>query len=337
MMRKVALLLLAALLLTACSGSQSAEPRAAAPDRSKPARKVSLILDWYPNAVHAFVLAAEQQGFFKAEGLEVEVKMPAENPTDGIKLVGAGKDTFAFYYQPDLLLARSEGIPVVSTAAIVRRPLNGIMVPADSGIRSPKDLEGKQVGFPGIPLNESIVTTMVATAGGDPKKVKMVDVGWDLMPALATRKVEAISGAFLNHEKPLLEKQGMKITYFAPGDYGVPPYYELILITGEATAQKEPAVIESFWKALSRGHEWVKANKEAALKLLLEKESKDFPLDPEIEKASLDLLLPMMEESGVRFGVQKQPDWEKVTAWMKAAGRINDSVKADAAFVQVIK
>lgn len=78
--------MLTVFLLTACnSGSGSSGPK-----------KVSLVLDWYPNAVHSFVLAAEQQGFFKAEGLEVEIKMPAENPTDGIKLVGAGKETFAF-------------------------------------------------------------------------------------------------------------------------------------------------------------------------------------------------------------------------------------------------
>lgn len=341
MLRKVAIGLLSTFLLTACSATAPQTPAPTAGPVGNTAvtapKKVSLILDWYPNAVHSFVLAAQEQGYFKAEGLEVQIKMPAENPTDGIKLVGAGQDTFAFYYQPDLLLARNEGIPVVSAAAIVRRPLNGIMVAADSGIKSPKDLEGKQVGFPGIPLNESIVSTMVKTAGGDPAKVQMVDVGWDLIPALATKRVTGISGAYVNHEKPLLEKQGTKITYFAPGDFGVPPYYELILVTGEDTARKDPALIESFWKALTKGHEWVKGNQDTALKLLLEKQNSSFPLDADVEKASLEMLLPWMEEAGVKFGVQKPADWEKVVAWMKAEGRLKEHVKAEDSFVQVIK
>ncbi|MFZ5824614.1 MAG: ABC transporter substrate-binding protein [Bacillota bacterium] len=332
MLRKLSLLLIAALLLTACSPASAPSTGGA-----KAPKKVSLVLDWYPNAVHSFVLAAEQQGFFTAEGLQVEIKMPAENPTDGIKLVGAGKETFAFYYQPDVLLARGEQIPIVSVAAIVRRPLNGIMVPADSPIKSPKDLEGKAVGYPGIPLNVNMVKTMVKAAGGDPSKVTMQDVSWDLIPAIATKKVPAIAGAYVNHEKPLFEKQGIPMTYFAPSDYGVPSYYELVLITGEETVKNDRATVEAFWRALTRGHEWVKANQAEALKLLLAKQNKAFPLEADVEKASLEMLLPWMDEAGVTFGAQRAEDWEKVARWMVDEGVLKPAVKAADGFVPVVK
>lgn len=331
-----------ALSLTACSSAPAPATTTPAPapangGESKPLKPVSLVLDWYPNAVHSFVLAAEQQGYFKAEGLDLTIKMPAENPTDGIKLVGAGKETFALYYQPDVLLARAEGIPIVSAAAIVRRPLNGIMVPESSGIKSPKELEGKKVGYPGIPLNIPMVNTMVKAAGGDPAKVTMLDVSWDLIPAIATKKAEAVAGAFVNHEKPIFEKEGIKMTYFAPADFGVPNYYELVLITGEQTAKQDPATLQALWRALTRGHEWVKANQADALKLLLAKQNQSFPLKADVEEASLKMLLPWMEDSGVAFGVQKAEDWERVAAWMVAQGVLKASVKPADAFVTIIK
>lgn len=329
MLRKFSLLILAMILLAACSPSGGSG--------SGNLKQVSLVLDWYPNAVHTFILAAEQEGYFEAEGLKVDIKMPAENPTDGIKLVGAGKETFALYYQPDILLARGEGIPIVAVAAIVRRPLNGIMVPESSDIHRPRDLEGKRIGYPGIPLNVNLVNTMVAADGGDPTKVTMTDVSWDLIPAIATRQVEAVAGAYVNHEKPIFANQGIPVRYFAPADFGVPNYYELMLIAGEETAAQQQPMIEAFWRALTQGHEWVKANQADALALLVDQQNQLFPLDPDVEEASLTMLLPWMEDPGVPFGAQKQADWEEVAAWMVAQGVLSPDVKAEAAFVPVVK
>ncbi|HEY3367944.1 MAG TPA: ABC transporter substrate-binding protein [Symbiobacteriaceae bacterium] len=343
LMRKLSLLLLAVALLTACSKPAAPAPAASATPAPAPApaptalKPVSLVLDWYPNAAHAFILAAQEQGFFKAEGLTVDLKMPAENPTDGIKLVGAGKETFALYYQPDVLLARGEGIPIVSVAAIVRHPLNGIMVPTASGIKSPKDLVGKQVGYPGIPLNESMVKTMVTTNGGDPAKVTLTDVSFDLIPAIATKQVPAIAGGFLNHEKLVLEKQGIPMTYFAPTDFGVPNYYELVLIAGEQTVKQDRATVDAFWRALAKGQDWVKKNPDAAVKLLVAKQSKDFPLEADVETQSLQILLKLMEDPGVPFGAQSQQDWTKVAAWMAAQGALKATINPADAFVSITK
>lgn len=332
MMRRLPALLLAVLLLAAC-GTPPSKPEGA----DQPLKQVSLVLDWYPNAVHSFVLAAQEQGYFKEAGLDVTIKMPAENPTDGIKLVGAGKETFAFYYQPDVLLARAEQIPIVSVAAVVRHPLNGIIVPQDGSIKSPKDLEGQAVGYPGIPLNLPMVQTMVKTAGGDPATVKMTDISWDLVPALSAKKVPAIAGGFLNHERLVLERDGMKTTFFSPADWGVPNYYELVLIAGEQTVQKDRATVEAFWQALAKGQAWVKNHQEEAVKLLLAHQEKSFPLEADIEAKSLQLLLERMEDPGVAFGAQKAEDWEKVAEWMVEQGVLSPAVKPADAFVPLVK
>lgn len=61
-------------------------------------------------------------------------------------------------------------------------------------MKSPRDLEGKKIGYPSLPLDEAVVNTMVKSDGGDPSKLNYVDVGWDLIPAMTTEKVDAIIG-----------------------------------------------------------------------------------------------------------------------------------------------
>lgn len=342
MFRKLALVLASVFLLTACSSG--AAPKAGAGSGAAPApftpapkepKKVSLMLDWYPNAVHAFIYAALEQGYFQAEGLAVGVQMPADDTTEGIKLVGAGKETFALYYQADTLLARAEGVPVVSVAAVVRHPLNGMMVRTGEGINSPKDLEGKRIGYAGTPQGEAMINTMVRAAGGDPAKVKTVNVGFDLIPALATKKVDALNGAYINHEQLLLEKQGVPITYFNPATYGVPDYYELVLIAGEQTVRNDPEMVKAFWRALAKGQAWVEQNPDAALKLLLSKQDKNFPLDPDVEVKSLHILLPLMTDKGVPFGLQTAENWQATADWLASVGMLKPGVKVADAFVNV--
>ncbi|MHB9144791.1 MAG: ABC transporter substrate-binding protein [Symbiobacteriia bacterium] len=340
MLRKFALVLTAAILLTGCgSGALPKAGAGAGPASSAtpvPLKKVSLMLDWYPNAVHSFIYAAAQQGYFKAEGLEVDVKMPADDPTEGLKLVGAGKETFAIYYQADTLLARAEGVPVVSVGAIVRHPLNGIMVPTGAGINSPRDLEGKRLGYAGTPEGEAMVKTMVKAAGGNPDKVKLTNVGFDLIPAMATKKVDALNGAYINHEQLLLEKQGMPITYFSPAKYGVSDYYELVMLTGEQTVKSDPELVKAFWRALRKGQAWVEQHPDAALKLVLSQQDKSFPLDQDVETKSLQILLPLMTDKGVPFGMQTAENWQATADWLVSVGMLKPGgVKVSDAFVNV--
>lgn len=325
-MRLVSLALCLLLLATACAPASSG------------LKEVSLVLDWYPNAVHAFVYAAEDEGFFKAEGLKVNIKMPAENPTDGLKLVAAGKETFAFYYQPDVLIARANAnIPVVSVAAVVRHPLNHPMAPKVKGIASPKDFEGKTVGYATTEFNVALITTMVRAAGGDPAKVKLHDVGFDLIPAIATQKVDGLVGAYVNHEEPVFEKRGIPMVSFDPVKFGVPDYYEMVLIAGEETVKKDRKTVEAFWRALAKGHEKVKQDPAAALKRLLERQSKEFPLEADVEEKSLAFLLPRMDDGGkVKFGLQEKANWDRLAAWMVENKLLRAAPKVEEAFVNVV-
>jgi len=313
-MKKIALFLLITFILLSLPGCSAKQ-------------EVTVMLDWYPNAVHSFLYAALEKGYFQEQGLDVKLQMPAET-NDPLKLVAAGKTTFAISYQPQLVMARAKEIPVISIASIVNHPLNTIMVPADSAIKTPEDFEGKTIGY-SLPVYEAIVKTAVENSGGDINKVNLIDIGWDLIPALATDRVDGISGGFINHEMILLEKEGYQVKTIDPVKYGVPDYYELIMVANEETVTKKKDLVQKFWKAVEKGQVYVQENPQEALDLLLAKQNEAFPLDPEVEKKSLEILLPLMDD----FGKQDLASWQAVIDWMAEMKLIEKKPEAEKAFI----
>ncbi|WNQ12850.1 ABC transporter substrate-binding protein [Paenibacillus aurantius] len=335
-LQKAGSLLLAGVLalgLAACAKKE--EPAASGTPAGKPADKplteLTVLLDWYPNAVHSFLFAAEEQGYFKEAGLKVNLQTPADT-NDALKLLAADKADLAISYQMQVALSRAEGIPIVSVASIVRHPLNQVFASEKSGIKSAKDLAGHKVGYPSFPIDQDKVTTMVKADGGDPSKVQFIDVGYDLIPAMTTGKVDAIIGGYINHEKLLLEKEGIKLVALDPAKFGVPDYYELVLTASENGLKSKGDAIKAFWQAARKGQEYTAKNPDKALKTVLDKQNKEFELDPEIEKKSLQVLLPLMDNGKDKFGSQTEASWQSVIDWMKKNGSLKGDVKAADAF-----
>ncbi|OVE66267.1 MULTISPECIES: ABC transporter substrate-binding protein [Clostridium] len=306
-------IMLVSLVFSGCSSaSNNKEDKSA----TKELKEVNVLLDWYPNAVHSFLYAAEEQGYFKEAGLKVNLITPA-GTDDGIKLVAAGKADLAISYPKQIILARGENIPVKSVGAIVRSSLNQLMVRKDSGVKTLKDLEGKKVGYASFDIDKETVKAMVAQAGGDPSKVEFVDVGYDLMPGIETKQVDAIIGGYINHEKILLEKKGIELETFAPADFGVPNNYELAFVASDDAIKNNNDKIQAFLGAAKKGFEYTQKNPDKALDLILKAQNESFPLDEETEKKSLEILLPLMENESGKFLSQDKENWNNNIKWLK--------------------
>ncbi|WP_203247248.1 ABC transporter substrate-binding protein [Sporosarcina beigongshangi] len=298
-------------------------------------KKVSIMLDWYPNAVHSFLYVAEEKGYFEDEGIELDIQFPA-NPTDPINLAAAGKVTLGITYQPDVIIARSEqDIGVKSIGVLVRSPLNHVAFLKESGIESPKDLEGKNVGYTGIPLNEAMLQTMMNVDGADYSKVNMVDVGFELNSSLIAKKADAVIGAYINHEVPLLEYEGFPTGYIDPTDFGVPSFYELVIVTSDDTWKKEQQNIEAFWRAVGKAFIDMENDPEEALSILLKHQDEaNFPLVEEVERKSLSVLLPKMKSPSA-FGEQDEEIWKVTAEWMKATGLLEKEANLEGIYVNM--
>ncbi|MCQ6276896.1 ABC transporter substrate-binding protein [Bacillus sp. V3B] len=329
------------LLVAACGGNNTTqegnnETESNQESEETELKEVSIMLDWYPNAVHSYLYVAKEKGYFEEEGVKVDIQFPA-NPTDPLSLAAAGKITLGLYYQPDVIMARAnENLPVKSVASIVQTPLNHMVFLENSPIQSPKDLEGKKVGYPGIPLNEALLETMVTHDGGDTSKVNLIDVGFDLGTAVVSEQVDAVLGAFINHEVPVLKDKGYETRNFNPVNYGVPAYNEIVLVTSDETWAQDKEAIQSFWKAAKKGYEFMKENPEEALTILFNHQDEaNFRLDETVEKESLDILLPKMETKGVGFGSQDEENWEEVGAWLQDVGLIETAPEVNDMIVNI--
>ncbi|MBC2397823.1 ABC transporter substrate-binding protein [Clostridium tetanomorphum] len=318
--------------LTGCAGKSEDKTLT----DNKKLEEVDLVLDWYPNAIHSFIYAAMEKGYYEEEGLKVNIKFPS-NPTDPLTLPAAGKATLGIYYQPDIVMARvNEKVPVKSIGAIVHTPLNVIISLKEKNINSPKDLSGKTIGFSGNSLNTEYVKTMVKADGGDPNSVKIIDVGFELLSSMITKKVDATTGGLINHEVPVLKHEGHQINYFSPSDYGVPRYYEEVFVTSDNTLKEKKETLRKFMKASKKGYEFMKKNPDEALKILLNNQQKDsFPLTEAVEKESMNMLLPKMESKEEAFLYQDKKVWEDNIKWLQENGMLKEKVNAEDFFVNL--
>lgn len=302
--------------LVSCGQSQKEEKK-----EKKELKKMSIVLDWYPNAIHTFIYNAINKGYYKDEGIDLKILFPA-NPNDGISMPAAGKADFGIYYTKPLIKARiDEDVPVKSIGALVQTPLNVVLSLKDKGITKPKDLEGKKVGYAGMDLSTITIKEMMKNAGADPSKVQFVDVGFDLMNALTTKQVDATTDNSLNHELPMLQKEGFKLNEMYPTKYGIPNYYGMVIIAGDKTLNDKKDLVEGFLRASKKGFEYAKNHKKESIEILLKNQNKEnFPLDKEVETKSLDILLPRMETKKAKFLSQTDKVWENNIKWMKEVG-----------------
>ncbi len=319
--------LLLALLTTALLAAGCGEKKEAL--GPKEARPVSLLLDYFPNADHAGIYAAQAGGHFRDAGLKVDIRQPTD-PAAPIKQVAAGRVDFAVSYEPEVLRARDEGLRVVSVAALVREPLTSIVSLPAAGIRSPKDLAGKKVGTSGIDYQSAYLQTILLDAGVDPKTVKERNVGFNLTPALLTGKVDAVLGAFWNYEGTELRLKRRRPRIIRVDEAGVPPYDELVLVANQDALKRDGERIRAFIGALARGTKMLGRNPQEGIRGLLEA-NRD--LDPRLQRAVVKVTLPLfLPKKGRPFGFQDPRQWQEFTAWMRENKIVRKIPDASGAF-----
>ncbi len=303
----------------------------------KPLETVDVVLDWYPNALHSFIYVAMEKGYFEEEGIKVNVHFPA-NASDPLALTAAKKADIGFYFLHHLVMAKvNENIPVKAIGVVVRKPVTVVMSLKENNITRPKDLEGKLVGYSGGPLTEGTLQTMVSKDGGDPSKVEVLDIGFELLTGMITKQVDATIGGLINHEVPVMIEKGYEVNYFFPSEYGVPDYYENLLVANEELIEERKDVYIKFLKACKKGAEDVKNNPEESLDILLSKQAADqFPLSRSVEKLSTEILSSFMFIGDTPFLYQEKEVWEKNIDWLYDQKIINKKINAEEMYVNLL-
>jgi putative hydroxymethylpyrimidine transport system substrate-binding protein len=310
-MRRLAALLvvLAGLILAGC-GEKTEAVTGAAGSR----QPFTLMLDWVPNADHAGIYQALADGDFAKAGLDLHLQIPSD-PAAPLKLVAAGKVDAAISYEPELLLARNQNLPLVSVAALVQRPLTSIVSVGSKHITSPAKLRGKRVGDAGIAYQHAYLTTILAQAGVPQSSVKEINVGENLVPAMLSGRVDATLGAYWNVEAVQLAQLHKHPNVIHMEQVGVPNYDELVVVVRKNTIVNHPDRVRRFVQALGRGYEAVRRNPQTAVDNLVHASS---GLDPKLQLASVTATLPAFFPTNPAhpWGWQDPKQWGAYGQWM---------------------
>lgn len=289
--------------------------------------KVSMALDWFPWSEHVGFFIAKEKGYFANEGLDVELRVPPD-PATIIQTVASGRDDFGINTQHDVLVARDKNIPVVSIMAIYQRTVSAIMALENSGIKSPKDLADKKIGWTGVPQHEKMLDSILKKHGMSLEDVEMINVGFDLVPALISKKVDAIALPYWIYESIVSEKQGFPVNIMKIDEYGIPSHYELVLLTNEDKIKNNPELIRKFVRAVMRGYEDAIKDPEYAVQILKKTNPE---VDIDVETRSTELQIPLWQsEKGV--GWQEEDKWMDFANWMKENDLISKNLDIKAAF-----
>jgi putative hydroxymethylpyrimidine transport system substrate-binding protein len=312
---RVALWLALAAAAAGIGCGEREEPRAGASPEP-----FTVALDFYVNPDHAGLFMALERGYFEQAGLEVDARVPSD-PSAPIRQVAAGRADLAISYEPEVVLARDQDLPVVAVAALVDAPLTSLISLPEAGIADVRDLEGKTIATAGIPYQADFLDAILSREGLGIDDVEQVDVGLGLLPAVLSGRADAMLGGFRNIEGVDLAQRGRDPRVVPVDRLGIPTYDELVLVANSSRVTDDPELLRLFIAALERGTEDAARDPEAATAAVL---AAGDGLDPKLTRAEVDATLPLLlaNRRSRPYGFMSPREWEEFAGFFADRGLI---------------
>jgi putative hydroxymethylpyrimidine transport system substrate-binding protein len=226
------------------------------------AQKFTLILDWFPNIDHLPIYVARQQGFFAEEGLEIKIISPSDT-SDGLKLAASDNVDIAISYEPQTIIAAARGLDVVVFGRLIEHPLTTLLFLKGREIETPKDLEGKTIGYT-VPGLMDVLLDAFAKLNGI-QQYEAINIGFSIVQSLTAGKVDAVMGPFKTYETVEMAHRGYEVGYFELEKWGIPDYDELVFLTSRKSMKKHEAKMAAFSKVIDRAITYLRKHPEEAL------------------------------------------------------------------------
>lgn len=291
--------------------------------------KVTLVLDWTPNTNHTGLYVALENGYYKEQGLDVEIVQPSDGAAT--TLVATGKADFGISYQEDVTFAKTseDPLPIKAIAAIIQHNTSGFASPKDKNISDVSDFEGKTYGGWGSPSEKATLDAVMSKQGADFNKVNIIDVGEDDF-FTATKKEIDIFNIFEGWTGVEAKLRGEEINYIATKDLDERlDYYTPVIISNEKIISENKELAKKFLEATSKGYQYCVEKPVDAANILL-KHAPEIDKDLAIE--SQKFLADKYIDDAPRWGEMKDSVWNNYTGFLKEYNLINKDMKADEAY-----
>ena len=281
--------------------------------KSKSNQKIKIVLDWVPNTNHTGLYVAKDLGYFKEEGLDVEIVQPPEGSTTA--LIGAGGAEFGISFQDTLAksFAKENPVPVTAVAAILQHNTSGIISLKEKGIDSPKKLEGKKYATWEDNIEQAILKKLVTDDKGDFSKVKLIPYTiTDVVTGLKT-DVDAV-WVYYAWDGIATERAGLQTNFLKIRDYGEElDYYSPVIIANNDFLKKNPEIAKKVLKAIKKGYEYAMKNPEESAKILVKNSPE---LDINLVTASQKWISKEYQSDAKEWGIIDENRWNRFYEWL---------------------
>ena len=290
--------------------------------------KVTLPMGYIPSVQFAPLYLAQERGYFKDAGLDVTFNYGAES--DLIKLVGTNQYQFMIGSGDQVILGRSQGLPVRYVMRWYRQFPVVVFAKADSGIQTPKDLEGKRVGISML-AGASYVgwKALVYATGMDESKVNLQTIGFTQAAALDQGRVDAALDYSVNGPVQL-RLEGEQVTVMPISDYIDLPSNGII--SNDQTIKDRPELVQALVTAILRGLSDTLADPEAAFQASLRAVPEAGGDQTATNRAIFDESLRLWQADQATLGQSDPATWEAAATFMKKTGLIQQDVAASDLF-----
>ena len=281
--------------------------------KSKSNQKIKIVLDWVPNTNHTGLYVAKDLGYFKEEGLDVEIVQPPEGSTTA--LIGAGGAEFGISFQDTLAksFAKENPVPVTAVAAILQHNTSGIISLKEKGIDSPKKLEGKKYATWEDNIEQAILKKLVTDDKGDFSKVKLIPYTiTDVVTGLKT-DVDAV-WVYYAWDGIATERAGLQTNFLKIRDYAKElDYYSPVIIANNDFLKKNPEIAKKVLKAIKKGYEYAMKNPEESAKILVKNSPE---LDINLVTDSQKWISKEYQSDAKEWGIIDGNRWNRFYEWL---------------------
>nr|WP_314079304.1 ABC transporter substrate-binding protein [uncultured Leptotrichia sp.] len=279
----------------------------------KKSKKIRIVLDWTPNTNHTGLFVAKDLGYFKDEGIDVEIVQPPEGSTTA--LIGAGGAEFGISFQDTLAKSFSSDapVPVTAVAAIINHNTSGIISLKEKGINTPKKLEGKRYATWDDEIEKAILKKMVTDDNGNFNNVKMIpNTVTDVVTALRTN-IDAV-WVYYAWDGVATKLAGLKTNFLKFVDYGPElDFYSPVIIANNDYLKKNPNEAKKVLKAIKKGYEYSIQNPEKAAKILVKNSPE---INPKLALASQEWLVSQYKGNAKKWGEIDKNRWDLFYSWL---------------------
>lgn len=292
--------------------------------------KLTFVLDWTPNTNHTGLYVAQEKGYFKEAGLEVEIVQP---PEDGATaLVASGKAEFGVDFQDSLApaFAREDPLPVTAVAAVIQHNTSGIISRKGEGMDKPKGMEDHVYATWDLPVEKAMIANVVEQDGGDFSKVKLIpSTVTDEVTALKSKQVDAI-WVYYAWGGIATEVNDLSTDYFAFKDINpVFDYYTPVIVANNDFLKDNPDVAKAFMSALAKGYEDAVKDPGGAADILCKAAPE---LDAELVEASQEYLKDQYQSDAKNWGYIDAARWDAFYGWLNENKLVEKEIPAGYGF-----